>query len=71
MGERKMADHENGAVKNAYSDPQRVRPGCEHRLGCKCDVPFWLRNYTQAENEFEQRMRISPLTPTSGEGVKP
>lgn len=36
-------------VKDAFSQPRRLAPGCQHQLGCKCDPPFWLRSMTQVE----------------------
>jgi hypothetical protein len=44
--------------KNAYTDTRRIQPGCEHRLGCKCETPFWLRERTTSEIEFEARHRM-------------
>jgi hypothetical protein len=34
---------------DAYRYPRRVTEGCMHRLGCKCDPPFWLRAMSPAE----------------------
>lgn len=31
------------AVVHARTHPRRVQPGCEHRLGCRCDPPNHLR----------------------------
>jgi hypothetical protein len=45
---------------NAYTDSRIVRPGCQHMLGCKCEIPFWLREQTPRETEFENRYGITP-----------
>lgn len=34
---------------DAYRFPRHVAEGCQHRLGCRCDVPFWLREPTVRE----------------------
>lgn len=47
------------SLRNAYVNARRVQPGCEHRLGCKCDPPFWLRDRTEPEKEFELRVRMT------------
>lgn len=44
-------------VTDAYRYPQRVRPGCQHQLGCKCERPYWLRASSPAEEARESRMR--------------
>ncbi len=36
-------------VIDAYRQPQRVKEGCQHLLGCKCTPPYWLRPPTPAE----------------------
>ncbi len=36
---------------NAYTKPRQLIEGCEHRLGCKCDPPFWLRRPSPAEKQ--------------------
>jgi hypothetical protein len=49
-------------VRNAYVDPRKISPGCQHLLGCKCETPFWLRDPTPRELEFESRvLQIAPL----------
>ena len=45
------------SVIDAYRYPQKVSPGCQHQLGCKCDPPFWLRESTPAEEARAARMR--------------
>lgn len=50
-----MADNGND-LKNAYTDPLKVVAGCQHRLGCKCEIPFWLREATPRELAFESRI---------------
>lgn len=42
---------------NAYTQPRKVKPGCEHRLGCACDAPYWLRQSTPAEQAFEKAIQ--------------
>lgn len=41
---------------NAYQHQRLIRPGCEHRLGCKCDTPYWLRPSTPSELVTESRI---------------
>lgn len=36
-------------IINAFVYARKVQPGCEHRLYCKCDVPYWLRESTLPE----------------------
>lgn len=42
---------------DAYRIPRRVRDGCQHNLGCRCDPPYWLRASSQAEEVHERRIR--------------
>lgn len=52
-------------VLDAYRQPRHLQPGCEHFLGrCKCDTPFWLRDFSPAELARVERGRLQ------GEGVK-
>ena len=44
-------------VIDAYRYPQRVRPGCTHQLGCKCDPPYWLRASSPAEEAREKAIQ--------------
>lgn len=48
---------------DAYHYPRRVQEGCQHRLGCKCETPFWLRDFSPAELAWIERRRLR------GEGV--
>ena len=48
-----VADRQNPDV-NAYTDPRKTALGCQHRLGCKCETPFWLREPTPREVKFEE-----------------
>jgi hypothetical protein len=50
-------------ARNAYVDAPKIAPGCEHRFGCKCDTPFWLRDPNARELLFESR-----YLPDSGGG---
>jgi hypothetical protein len=52
-------------VIDAYRYPQRLVEGCQHRLGCKCDPPFWLRPYSPAE--LERLKREEAKHSTAGE----
>lgn len=36
-------------IIDAYRYPRRIRPGCLHQLGCKCDPPYWLREPSPQE----------------------
>lgn len=36
-------------VIDAFNEPRRIIEGCQHRLGCRCDTPFWLRKESPAE----------------------
>jgi hypothetical protein len=36
-------------VIDAYRYPRYVVEHCQHRLGCKCEPPFWLRPMSEAE----------------------
>lgn len=42
---------------NAYRYAPRIRPGCQHQLGCGCDVPYWLRASSKAEEAIEAAVR--------------
>jgi hypothetical protein len=53
MEVRRMADSKSPDV-NAYTDARKIAPGCQHRLGCKCETPFWLRDPTPREVKFEE-----------------
>lgn len=44
-------------LPDAFRNPQQVRPGCQHQLGCKCVAPYWLRESTPAEEAREQWLR--------------
>jgi hypothetical protein len=44
-------------LPDAYQQPQQVRPGCQHQLGCKCMPPYWLRASTPAEEAREKWLR--------------
>lgn len=41
---------------NAYRNPQQIRPGCQHQLGCRCAPPFWLRASSPAEEAIADRI---------------
>ncbi len=43
---------------DAYRQPRRVRPGCQHQLGCRCQPPFWLRDFSLAELARIERNRL-------------
>lgn len=45
-------------VIDAYRHPQRVSPGCQHQLGCKCERPYWLRPSSQAE--LKREINLAP-----------
>lgn len=47
-------------ARNAYTEPRRIQPGCTHHLGCKCDVPYHLRESTLSEKRFEARAWLPP-----------
>lgn len=47
-------------ARNAYVDAPVSRPGCEHRLGCRCTTPFWLRERTEEERESELLRGMRP-----------
>lgn len=36
-------------IVDAYSRPRRMTEGCQHRMGCRCETPFWLREFSPAE----------------------
>jgi hypothetical protein len=42
--------------RNAFIDPQRLAPGCQHKEGCRCDPPWWLRQPTEDEFALAQRL---------------
>ena len=44
-------------VIDAYRNPQALRPGCQHQLGCKCSPPYWLRPSSPQELAHEERIR--------------
>lgn len=41
-------------MKDAFTQPRNIRPGCQHQLGCKCDIPYHLRASTEIEQAREQ-----------------
>lgn len=49
-----MADD---TLLDAFQRPQRVKPGCQHRLGCNCTPPYWLRASSPVEEAKEARLR--------------
>jgi hypothetical protein len=36
-------------MKDAYRQPRFIVEGCQHRLGCRCETPFWLREMSPVE----------------------
>jgi hypothetical protein len=52
-------------LPDAFTQPQQVRPGCQHQLGCKCVPPYWLRPSTPAEEAREKWLRDGMNAPTS------
>jgi hypothetical protein len=44
-------------VIDAYQYPRKVRPGCQHQLGCGCDPPYWLRLSSPEEAARELRIQ--------------
>ncbi len=40
---------------DAFMHPQRVRPGCQHQLGCRCTPPYWLRESSPIESARVER----------------
>lgn len=52
-------------VIDAYRFPRRVAEGCEHRLGCKCDPPYWLR----PPSPDEERRYARPIDWSLGYGI--
>lgn len=36
---------------DGYRYPRKVVEGCQHRLGCRCDPPMWLREPSAAERK--------------------
>lgn len=53
-------------TKDAYASPRVIRPGCEHKLGCRCDPPYHLRESTPVEKAREAHNLI-PFTPPSAQ----
>lgn len=45
---------------DAYSQSRTIRPGCQHHLGCKCGVPYYLRDSSPAELRRERLIQLSP-----------
>ena len=43
---------------DAYRHPRHVHEGCQHRLGCKCETPFWLRDFSPVELARIERNRL-------------
>lgn len=47
-------------MKDAYSQPRKLQPGCEHFQGkCKCDTPYHLRASTPLELRQEELRSLS------------
>lgn len=44
---------------DAYTQARRVQPGCQHHLGCKCGVPYYLRPSSPAELRRERLLQLS------------
>lgn len=44
---------------NAYELPRLVKEGCQHRLGCRCQPPYWLRPSTPSELSREEKIQGS------------
>lgn len=42
---------------NAFELPRKLTPGCQHRLGCKCQPPYWLRPSTPQELAREEKIQ--------------
>lgn len=53
-----MADSKIDVV-NAYTNARKITTGCQHGMGCKCETPFWLRDPTVREKEFEKVYAIT------------
>lgn len=47
----------NDSPPDAYRNSPVLRPGCTHMLGCKCTVPYHLRESTDSELRVEQQLR--------------
>lgn len=43
---------------DAYRYPRRTAEGCQHRMGCRCETPFWLRPFSEAELARIERNRL-------------
>lgn len=41
---------------DAYTKPSIYKTGCQHRFGCRCETPYWLRESTPIEQRKEQRI---------------
>ena len=53
-----MAEAAPARVVDAYRQPREIRPGCQHQLGCRCEPPFWLRPFSEAELARVERGRL-------------
>lgn len=53
-------------LPDAFRNPQQVRPGCQHQLGCKCVAPYWLRESTPAEEVREKWLRDGAYAHSAG-----
>jgi hypothetical protein len=42
---------------DAYQYPRKIRPGCQHQLGCGCDPPYWLRPSSPEEQAREAKIQ--------------
>lgn len=56
----------DAVLPDAYHAARIVKPGCQHNLGCRCGVPYHLRESTPAEQRIEERLRqvfstVAPL----------
>lgn len=45
-------------MKDSFSEPLSIRPGCQHQLGCRCEVPYYLRPSTPVERRKELRRPV-------------
>jgi hypothetical protein len=45
MGEGEQQEREDPVAAECYAAQvaRKIAPGCEHRLGCGCDPPHWVR----------------------------
>lgn len=57
-------DNVPAASVNAYVRGRKFAEGCQHRLGCKCEIPFWLRPFSPAELAWvEKRQLVGEVEP--------